>query len=344
VFSILLTAGKGTRMGATDRPKVCLDLAGVPVIVRALETYTRCGIEHHIVVVGERAGEVAATICERFPQTIFAYQREQRGTGHAARCGAAVLDAFGYTGAVLVVVGDRVLTERCVGGLLDLFRRRRADLCLTVDARENCPDAGRIVEDERGNIVANVERGDVVRAQLIGRWLDRAREAPLDRDRVRADLLEAFPTERKAQRAMPKLWSVLESRAALTTDDLRSCFSPDEASFQFETPDGTILRLTGDEIEARTRHVNLSVYCFRAEALRYVLARLTSANAQGEEYLTDAIGILAAARTAEGSPRFRVVACRIAEPADALTFNTPDELNVLRERYRQMAPPSSLRQ
>jgi CTP:molybdopterin cytidylyltransferase MocA len=333
MFSIILAAGKGTRMGPTDRPKVCLDLDGVPVIVRAMETYTRCGIEPHVVVVGDRADQVAATVCERFPHTIFAYQREQRGTGDAARCGAAVLDAFGYQGDVLVVVGDRVLRERAVRGLLDRFRGSGADLCITVAAKEDCPDAGRVIEDEAGNILANVERSDAVRAQLIGRWFDQVGRGPLDRDRLRAELLGAFPTERKAQRAMPALWQRLDAHVTIAEDDLRACFSPDEAFFSFEGPDGEVCRLSGNEIETHTRHVNLSIYCFRAEALRYALERLTRANAQGEEYLTDAIGILAAARTPDGRPCFRVVAYPIVEPGDAVTFNTPEELRALREQY-----------
>ncbi|MCX8038803.1 MAG: NTP transferase domain-containing protein, partial [Candidatus Sumerlaeia bacterium] len=162
MFAIILAAGKGTRMGPTDRPKVCLEVGGTPVIVRALETYARCGISHHILVVGDRADEVMATVSARFPQTIFAYQAEQRGTGHAARCGAAVLDAFDYQGDVLIVVGDRLLSDRLVRGLIERFRTSGADLCLTVGAKEDCPDAGRVIEDTDGNVLANIEVSDLV--------------------------------------------------------------------------------------------------------------------------------------------------------------------------------------
>jgi len=334
MYSIILAAGKGTRMGEMDRPKVCLEIEGVPVIVRAIETYARCGIEQHIVVVGDRADEVKATVRKRFPNAVFVHQPEPRGTGHAARCGASVLDASGYAGDVLVVVGDRILKEPMVGGLLDHFRTSGADLCVTVGAKEDTPDAGRIVEDESGHVLANLEVSDVTRAQLIGRWFERVRAGPLDRAAVRTEILRAFPTERKAQRALPKLWRLLDDHPTITRDDLTNCFSPDEASFRFEGPDGRVRRLTGEEIEATSRYVNLSVYCFRAEALRYALERLTSANAQGEEYLTDAIGILVSAHTPAGQPRFRVVAYRIAQPTDALAFNTPEELEAIREHYR----------
>lgn len=335
MFSIILAAGKGTRMGATDRPKVCLDLNGVPVIARALETYTRCGIEHHIVVVGDRAGEVAATICERFPQTIFAYQLRLRGSGHSARCGAAVLDAFGYTGDVLIVAGDKVLAESVLRELLELFHRTGADHCLMVGAKADFPSSGRIVEDETGHVLANIEASDLARARLVGRWFDRVREGPLNGNRLRAEMLEAFLTERKAQQAMPQLWQLLAERAAITSEDLNGCLAREEACFEFRAPDGTMYRFTADEIETRVRYVNLSVFCFRMEALRYALARLATDNAQGEEYLTDAVGILANARGSDGQPLFRVACYPIPQPTDALAFNTPEELRAIREFYRR---------
>jgi len=335
MISIILAAGKGTRMGATDRPKVCLDVAGVPVILRALETFTRCGVAHHVIVVGDRAEQVAATVCGRFPQAIFAFEHELRGTGCAARCGASVLDAFGYAGDVLVAVGDKVIEEQALREQLDLFGTSAADLCFMVGARDDSPEAGRIVENNAGRILANVEVGDIARARLIGRWFEQSRSQPLERDALRAEMLEAFLTERKACRAMPNLWRLLDERATIGAADLASCFSPDEAFFQFDLDGGGVLRLSADELERRARWVNLSVYCFRMEALRYALERLATANAQGEEYLTDAIGLLHAACTADGRPRFRVVPYPIKKATDALAFNTPDELEAIRDYYRR---------
>lgn len=335
VFSIILAAGKGTRMGATERPKVCFDLEGVPVVTRAIETYTRCGIEHHIVVVGERADQVAAAVCARFPRAIFAYQPEPHGTGHAARCGASVLEAFDHGGDVMVVAGDKVLEERAVREQIDLFRRTGADLCFMVGAKDDFPSSGRIVEDETGNILGNVEVGDIARARLIERWFEMARPQPLACDHLRAEMLKAFSTEAKAQRAMSRLWRLLDERVTISTDDLRACFSPHEAIFEFNRQDGKVIRFSADEIETRARYVNLSVFFFRMEALHYALERLAVANAQGEEYLPDAIGILAAASTTDGRPRFRIVPYEIARPTDALAFNSLEELEAIREHYRQ---------
>jgi len=334
MFSIILAAGKGTRMGEGDRPKVCFELLGEPVITRSMAIYERCGVEHHIVVIGHRAEEVAATICKRFPCTIFAYQLAQLGTGHATRCGAAVLEAFDYGGDVMVVAGDKVLKENAVREHLELFRRTGADLCLMVGRKGDFPSSGRIVEDESGEVLGNVEVGDIARARLVGRWFEVARGGgTLRRDRLVAEMLESFPTEAKARRAMPRLWELLEEREAISAADLEKCFSPDEAFFEFKGRDGADRRFSADEVENRARYANLCVHFFRFEALRYALDRLSPANAQGEEYITDAIGILAAARTPEGGPRFKTALYCIAQPTDALAFNSIEELRAIRAHY-----------
>ena len=50
--TVILAGGKGTRMGSSDKHKVCFNVLGVPVIVRALETYNLCGSTINVVVVG----------------------------------------------------------------------------------------------------------------------------------------------------------------------------------------------------------------------------------------------------------------------------------------------------
>jgi len=71
--------------------------------------------------------------------------------------------------------------------------------------------------------------------------------------------------------------------------------------------------------EAAITEVNTSVYAFRVEALRANLARLTTANAQGEQYLTDVVGLLAKA----GRP----VGALVVDASEAMGVNTADQLN-----------------
>ena len=61
-YTIVLAAGKGSRMGSESTPKVCFEINGVPAINRALEIYSKCGIPQHVVVVGTLAGKVVETV------------------------------------------------------------------------------------------------------------------------------------------------------------------------------------------------------------------------------------------------------------------------------------------
>lgn len=66
-----------------------------------------------------------------------------------------------------------------------------------------------------------------------------------------------------------------------------------------------------DPATAAIREINAGVYVFAAGALRSALARLTTDNAQGEEYLTDVIGLL----VADGEAVSAYVAADAAETA-----------------------------
>src|SRR5947207_869782 len=90
--TVVLAGGKGTRMGSSDKHKVCFEVLGIPVIIRALETYNLCGSMLNIVVVGMTAEGVMATVNPRFPCTVYAFQEKPLGTGNAARKAAEILE------------------------------------------------------------------------------------------------------------------------------------------------------------------------------------------------------------------------------------------------------------
>jgi bifunctional UDP-N-acetylglucosamine pyrophosphorylase/glucosamine-1-phosphate N-acetyltransferase len=79
--------------------------------------------------------------------------------------------------------------------------------------------------------------------------------------------------------------------------------------------------------ELAIREINVGAYAFEVGALRDCLARLSTHNDQGEEYLTDVIGLLVAA----GRP---VRAYRTGDPEEALGCNDRAELATLRARLR----------
>src|SRR6185295_10414220 len=102
---------------------------------------------------------------------------------------------------------------------------------------------------------------------------------------------------------------------------------------------GRIVRSPGGEFQAIVeerdataeqrgiREINSGAYAFDAAALREMLSKLSSDNDQGEEYLTDVIGMLVAA----GSP---VVAHRAPDATETLGCNDRAELAALRALLR----------
>lgn len=113
-----------------------------------------------------------------------------------------------------------------------------------------------------------------------------------------------------------------EAQAAVT---VLTAHLPDPAGYGrvVRAPSGEFLGVVEDkdasDAERAIDEVNSSIYCFDAAALRDVLPRIGNNNAQGEYYLTDAIGIL----RKDGRT---VVALAAATPEEILGVNDRDQL------------------
>jgi CTP:molybdopterin cytidylyltransferase MocA len=91
ISSIILAAGKSSRMRAPGKAKVCYPVAGKPAIVWILEALRQAGVPQHVVVVGSYAEQVMRTVAEGFGEVTYAFQPQALGTGNAAKHGAALL-------------------------------------------------------------------------------------------------------------------------------------------------------------------------------------------------------------------------------------------------------------
>jgi len=330
VMSIILCGGRGTRMQARGRHKVCFDVGGRPAINRAIDVYESCGIERHIVVVGATGGQVVETVGPVHPHVTFAYQAEPIGTGRAAKVGARVLEALGYEGDVLVVAGDKVIEPVALERLIETFYRTRADLAVLMTTKSRWPRAGRILLRPNGEIAASIEIADVQRTRILGNLLRRAqRGSPIATSPLRRRIIEQLGSEAKAETALGPVWAALTRTDRLAPAVLRPLIDPDLAVF---TIDGE--RLTADAFERRCDTVNLSVYLLRATALYAGLGGLNRDNAQHEEYLTDAINVLANLRAPDGTPRFKCVPVAVEDPNHVLAFNNPEDLVAVEDYLR----------
>jgi bifunctional UDP-N-acetylglucosamine pyrophosphorylase/glucosamine-1-phosphate N-acetyltransferase len=95
--------------------------------------------------------------------------------------------------------------------------------------------------------------------------------------------------------------------------------------------DGMVARVVEEadatEEQRAVREVNTSIYCFRRSLLAPSLRRLSPANAQGEYYLTDVVGVLYEA----GYPVLSVV---VADPMEAAGVNDRSQLAVAEAELR----------
>jgi N-acetylgalactosamine kinase len=172
IASIILCAGKGRRMQAPRTPKVCFPVAGKTAISRILEELTGVGAAPNILVVGHLAGAVVDEVGPKFPDALFAYQAELKGTGHATKQGAAVLRQLDFDGGILVIAGDKVVERHTLEKLVRVFQEEDADLALIVAPKNRWPDAGRIVMDDAGNVRSILEKADLTRAEEHGTTFD----------------------------------------------------------------------------------------------------------------------------------------------------------------------------
>lgn len=158
--AIVLAAGKGTRM-RSSRAKVLHEILGRPMGAYPIELARGLGADPVVAVLGHQREAVEAALIGRFGPGVVSIveQVEQRGTGHAVRLAMPALKSFAG-GLVLVLYGDVPLLRRET--LQELVGTARRYKCLAL-VTATPPDAtgyGRILRDQRGNVIGVVEEKD----------------------------------------------------------------------------------------------------------------------------------------------------------------------------------------
>ena len=340
VFSVMLAAGRGTRMGNESTPKVCMQVAGVPFILRSLQSYQEAGVDSHVVVIGAGGGEVVRTVDGRVPRVCFAVQPTPLGTGNAARCGVECLAAAGYEGAILLVMGDRWLAPAVVRRMLTTFEETGSDLTLLVADKSQHPSCGRLVEASGGRPVAIVETADIRLSRLVGELSERSAEGrAVPSADLQAMISPWFPKENKARAACGALYEMVYSEAEVSAEALAEALRPlrEKVTLRWEEEGGT-REIPMAQVEDRARWASLGSYLFRAPVLYEALGNLKRDNAQGEEYLTDVVRLVSAARKGGGQFQYALSKAAVEAPDETLTFNTPAELAEVQRRLRIISP------
>ncbi len=250
--AIILCAGKGTRMNDDSRNKVAFDCAGIPVIRRIAENMRSGGVDKIVIVAGHLAQTVMDAL-DGVPGVVYVYQKEQKGTGHAAMCGLKALSEMGHDGPAIVSMGDKIVSSRVIRELFEHAKQKKA--VWGTQPIEMNKGGGRVVMRD-GKPYGVVEFADAALMSL-------ACVSPDERE----NKLKALGlNEKKAKKVLK-----IASKGNI---------------------DGTKVlcgkSFTADEILS-TPFANAGLYCFDTKMAIEAISNCNAANAQGEIYLTDTL-------------------------------------------------------
>jgi len=331
IACVILCGGRGLRMGSATQHKVCFPIAGVPAINRTLAMLTAHGVKRFVIVVGALAGDVVATVGQKFPEALFAYQHEQLGTGHAAQIGVQALRRLGHTGPVLITMGDKLIQPQGLARLKDEFARTNADLAFLTAPKHTARSRGRVLPDEDGRVLAIIEARDINRARALGHFarLARNRSRPIESAGLVEIGLNYIRSEPRLATALGPLWNVLQQHRRIEPATLARHLGANPGTIEINGR-----RFTGEQVEKLSTTVNTAVYLFRAVPLYEMIDRLTADNAQGEYYITELPALLSAPSGPGGQPRHKLHQVRLADPSEVQDFNSPDELLAIEDWVR----------
>ncbi len=310
IVSIILAAGKGTRMRSPDRAKVCFTVNGKPVILRIVETLGRLGIYSHLAVIGVHGEQVIRALDPVQEHMIYCRQKQQLGTGHAAKIAARLLQDLQFDGYVLLTAGDKVFAPDILKELIAC----RDDLTFLVGDIRDFPGAGRVIYIN-GRPVEIFEYFDGQKLKLFHALSTELETGEIPASRAKNLILSCFTRPGKAARALGDLYTAVMNNRPVTRTLIE---------ITFQDMNGRT-HLTRQTLQA-SRHANLSVYLFRAKALYRALASLSLDNAQQEEYLTDVVRFMS-------DNRYSLSTLEIASPQQVMAYNTPEELEEIRTHY-----------
>ena len=250
--AVILCAGKGTRMNDNSKNKVCFDCAGEPVVKRIVHSMRAAGVSRFAVVVGHLAQTVMDAL-DGEEGVFYVYQKEQKGTGHAALCGLKALESIGFSGPVIISMGDKIIAPSVISELL--AKAGEAKSVWGVLPLAANPQGGHVMVAD-GKPCGIVEMADAALMSLAGKD--------------------------------PSTWEA--SLAALGLNDKKSRKVLRMA--REEAPEGSITlaghRFTAKEVLS-TPYANAALYCIDLVSAVEAIGTLGSNNAQGEIYLTDTL-------------------------------------------------------
>lgn len=164
IASIIMAAGKGTRMKSENKAKVLHEILGRPMLFYVLDSLSDINVHTNIIVIGHLGETVQdavnkEAIARGRESYLFAEQTEQRGTGHAVQTGFAGLG--NYEGPVLILSGDMPLIDaEILNKIIETHHNDKNSLTILTAETEAHRDFGRIIRFDNDSVEKIVEAKD----------------------------------------------------------------------------------------------------------------------------------------------------------------------------------------
>jgi bifunctional UDP-N-acetylglucosamine pyrophosphorylase/glucosamine-1-phosphate N-acetyltransferase len=155
--AIILAAGQGKRM-KSETPKILHKLGGRPLLEWSITLAQSLGCQRTVVVIPPGIPALSERVSALLGPDAVAIQEEPRGTGDAARAAAAPLAA--YEGDAIVYFGDTPLIRPETLAAMFAAREAGANMVVLGFQASDPSGYGRIILDENGDFLRNMEDRD----------------------------------------------------------------------------------------------------------------------------------------------------------------------------------------
>lgn len=162
IQSIILAAGKGTRLNAKHTPKALYPILNKPMIEYSVESLKKAGFDRPIVVIGFKGEKIKQVLKNKVE---YVWQRRQLGTGHAL---LKAKDKLKGKKSILVILGDMPFWKpETFKQLIKSHQQSGATLSLVSIIFKNPSffQYGRIKRDKKGNILKIIEERQATRKE-----------------------------------------------------------------------------------------------------------------------------------------------------------------------------------
>ena len=155
LYAVILAAGEGKRM-KSSKSKVLHKILGKEMIRYGIEAAAEAGVKESCIIIGNKAEQIKEALGEGYT---YAYQYEQKGTGHAVKMADEFLkDKRGNT---IVLCGDvPLITADTLKGLVEEHEENNNAATIITADFDDPKGYGRIVRNEDGSFCKIVEDRD----------------------------------------------------------------------------------------------------------------------------------------------------------------------------------------